>query len=733
MKTIKIILFIIMTIMINDKCMSYKITVTNICASQDNPTPFYYPSGNINVNYRIDSIGIFDRGYPRCKIYLVQGNNEILMFNEIVPKGVYQSTPLNPENLPGLQYNEPVKIKIAVASEYIPALVVTRNFYFLIYKDGVKDTYGSLSNGVSEIIQYNNFTPFFSSDDCESAASASYFVNQYKLVFTLTGNFTDSIPELVVKYSLGYNGAMPNPQTRWAYVISRTDTEIKIVTYVYELKNILGQELGFVPCRPEEARVVYRFVGTPHINSIVSFPAILTPSNNIALLKANLSGYYDSTQWSDSNNIHNHVLTPHGSYAVLNANLQNSDSSRVEWYSIHLQAFNQHFSSNKYKYRPLFGSDPHGCPALGYEEKGYKLIENHLLSTALANPNSDVTDYYKTYNPFNEEKDTITFSISEKGYDVTKINLLKMYRIESQKNTEAAVTVDGEVFDFINDSLKNKVLTNSGLDVSEQLRSIDNITYILKKDSALKIIAPPGDDNFIVIRGRAKLNKNIVAFRVNTSVNEISDVYFRELPGDVCIKLDKKNFSSFNITAFQDCEIDRIALVKNLNTHIITELKIIRPTEIQVDYTKLIAFDDDKYFTIKNGDDVDFSFLNNKNPEKESNYFIKVIGTYTRAEDPIKENVELSSNGVLEFKLNENYPNPFNPATKISFEIPEAGHVKLSVFDITGRLIKTIVNEFRNAGTYESTFDGSNLSSGFYFYKLESGNSVETRRMILLK
>jgi hypothetical protein len=85
------------------------------------------------------------------------------------------------------------------------------------------------------------------------------------------------------------------------------------------------------------------------------------------------------------------------------------------------------------------------------------------------------------------------------------------------------------------------------------------------------------------------------------------------------------------------------------------------------------------------------------------------------------------------YSLSQNYPNPFNPVTNIHYEIPKNGFVKLVVFDILGREIQTLVNEKQNAGTYEVTFDGSNLSSGIYFYTLSVGDFKETKKFVLLK
>lgn len=86
-----------------------------------------------------------------------------------------------------------------------------------------------------------------------------------------------------------------------------------------------------------------------------------------------------------------------------------------------------------------------------------------------------------------------------------------------------------------------------------------------------------------------------------------------------------------------------------------------------------------------------------------------------------------------EFMLEQNYPNPFNPSTNIKYHLPKSGIVKISVFDINGREAAVLVNEYKSAGSYDVSFNASGLSSGAYFYKLESGGFSEYKKMVLVK
>ena len=94
-------------------------------------------------------------------------------------------------------------------------------------------------------------------------------------------------------------------------------------------------------------------------------------------------------------------------------------------------------------------------------------------------------------------------------------------------------------------------------------------------------------------------------------------------------------------------------------------------------------------------------------------------------------NDDLSFVGI--YSLSNNYPNPFNPSTKLSYSIIQAGLVILNIYDVLGNEIETLVNEERPAGTYEINWNAANVPSGVYFYQLKAGDYLNTKKMILLK
>lgn len=95
--------------------------------------------------------------------------------------------------------------------------------------------------------------------------------------------------------------------------------------------------------------------------------------------------------------------------------------------------------------------------------------------------------------------------------------------------------------------------------------------------------------------------------------------------------------------------------------------------------------------------------------------------------------VENTSSLPTNFSLEQNYPNPFNPSTTINFNVAKASNVKLTVYNVLGQKVATLVDERMNAGTYNVKFDARKLASGIYFYRLEAGAFTSNKKMMLIK
>ena len=126
-----------------------------------------------------------------------------------------------------------------------------------------------------------------------------------------------------------------------------------------------------------------------------------------------------------------------------------------------------------------------------------------------------------------------------------------------------------------------------------------------------------------------------------------------------------------------------------------------------------------------------YGYTDNKVETGTYTYRLKQVdfdGTFTYSNE-----VEVDVTAPLSFNLDQNYPNPFNPTTNISYSIPEAGNIILAVYNTVGEKVAVLVNGYSEAGHFDVSFNASNLPSGVYLYKLQSANSVQTKKMMLLK
>lgn len=126
-----------------------------------------------------------------------------------------------------------------------------------------------------------------------------------------------------------------------------------------------------------------------------------------------------------------------------------------------------------------------------------------------------------------------------------------------------------------------------------------------------------------------------------------------------------------------------------------------------------------------------YSFIDQNLNEGKYNYRLRQVdynGTFEYS-----NSIEVEVLNPDKFELNQNYPNPFNPITSIKFSLPSAGNVKLSVYNLLGQEVQTLVNGFKEAGVHTVSFEAKNLNSGIYLYKLEANGLTSVKKMTLLK
>jgi len=134
--------------------------------------------------------------------------------------------------------------------------------------------------------------------------------------------------------------------------------------------------------------------------------------------------------------------------------------------------------------------------------------------------------------------------------------------------------------------------------------------------------------------------------------------------------------------------------------------------------------------TYRHGEDYFYKTTAVDVNDNESDYSNTVEAEARLEKQNIKE--ELESKPKI-YALDSNYPNPFNPTTNISYQLPKASNVTLTVYDMLGKEVAELVNENKSVGIYNVNFNASNLPSGIYFYKIQAGDFTDIRKMLLMK
>lgn len=191
----------------------------------------------------------------------------------------------------------------------------------------------------------------------------------------------------------------------------------------------------------------------------------------------------------------------------------------------------------------------------------------------------------------------------------------------------------------------------------------------------------------------------------HTRTNEAPRIYYRKNTGSGWTSFMSSNYTNLNIDTFY-FQIPGSALGTQVEYYFACQ-------DIAL-MTPLVS-------TLPTGG----SGINPPGTTAPGSKFIYSVGNFS--------SVTGNENLPTEFKLFENYPNPFNPSTIISFQIPKAAYVKLEVYDVNGRVIRTLISSNLNPGVYNFEFSSEGLSSGIYFYRLQSDSFTGQKKMILVK
>ena len=493
--------------------------------------------------------------------------------------------------------------------------------------------------------------------------------------------------------------------------------------------------------------------------------------------------YYDSLCYaalSGNNNFSENPLE-----IILGVTVSNQFGQDTKFYNL----------DNTEKFVPFNGIRPpvppvSGCPVLFTKDtNGYK-CENNILhySSFEENAGRDIEDKIILVNkPFPDTaNNSFSFAIDESMNDIDYFDRISMTCIDHHKDFILSVTktndivlidpagiyspyyaekngkdvtkylqfdsafskdVEGEEKDIINLRYKTFGRINSKEKlINELLKAkfpLDKIRSIV--DSTALILDPADPDVHKIINNKRPSGYISITDTSGNKITEDIDFARRVLRSMVTLPvLSGNNISGASLVfkdgfglsycasaeliygGYNDIKLDLVEAENSLTGNILKYL-----------------LEEDKTYAVL--DSSSFITLKFKNTDKDipkdwvRDYVMIIKGRteipdhrYASSADRIYDTAKIKISPDR-FELNQNYPNPFNPVTNLEFGIPDLGFVTLKIYDALGKEVTTLVNQTLSPGKYKVEFNGSNLSSGVYYYKLKSGNFEVIRKMVMLK
>ncbi|HMS65362.1 MAG TPA: T9SS type A sorting domain-containing protein [Ignavibacteria bacterium] len=747
MKTLilKITALLFMIMLTNNISFSYDVELINPKQCPDHHSFIHHPSIALNCSFRVFSQHTFDSDTILYNVYIEHNGSQTFLSEGICLDGEQVNLSLNLQNIPDLCKNELAAVRVDARRFDSQGTTYNGRGYFVYYKPGKSCKNYSLTNGDPQLLTPDFIRVNFNST-CGGLASSIYIIKRTKIVFTLNGDFTDSIPVLEPSLGIGYSGAGPNNQHYWAGILDSTNSRYRFYTFTYEVYNLLGQYFGHLPTSANNAAVVYRKIKRtnviPVIGAPVAFPRTVYTNNNISYINSNLLHGSDTIHYLWRGPAHSNyplTLTPQGNRARLEVHYNNTLIAPEYSIFVHSKALNQ-IGESQWDSTEIFirtETYSNSCPVAYTEIENKSFAENSILYESYETPGIPVNGNLILGNPNLDEGKVINLMIRESKSDITELDQIGITQLLVNPGEKVAVSRNGNYVSYTEEKGKLKVLKNNSDDVTEKLESDDYKTVEFEKDDQINVSFIPDGSNIIIFRAYEIVNKELPAGVITTDDGRDYVVYFLEDYSSACIEVESNLLSSFTFKALQTFKLNQILTVNNLNSFTINKLDLVSAvSQDNKDVSKYLLETDGQKCKISANDHIKMSFEGKIKDESRKSFYvinsngqINVTGKESvPSERKLPEIINLTNN------LSENLPNPFNPVTIIKYQIAGDAYVSLKVFDITGREIKTIVNDFKTAGKYEVVFDGSGISSGTYFYRLETSEGFkDTKRMILIK
>ncbi len=411
--------------------------------------------------------------------------------------------------------------------------------------------------------------------------------------------------------------------------------------------------------------------------------------------------------------------------------------------------------------------EPPSCPVL-FSFDGHNFVQDNPLLTACENSNyvNTVTDYYLVMTPVFADNGRVKFQIREMEDEITYLEEVSLITVDHSSDTRVACAVDGSIYAYRDVREPLTAVDHRGTNCLEAVRTRDDNLYLCNESgymiltfpgcngkeigynlsTGLKPLCPEPIDSFILPKSVPIIDDNRQAASVKVEFLDESGNWsgFSEIPsrdkityqfvtgepgvnvntGVVTMRISWEGSYATDVIN-QFIVANEIPEIKNWA---VSDYRLNNPVSAAKGY---IA---GQTLTLTKGETFEFSF-NCGLPADNNNtrdYIIRAVGRY---QPDYSVYSHLVPGG---FQLYDNYPNPFNPTTTISYDLPEATHVKLEIFNLLGQHITTLVDEIQSPGHRQVEWNstdrqGQTVASGIYLYRFTAGNFMQSKKMLLLK
>jgi len=403
------------------------------------------------------------------------------------------------------------------------------------------------------------------------------------------------------------------------------------------------------------------------------------------------------------------------------------------------------------------------CPVL-YAFDGNSFNQDNPLLTACEQTNytETVTDYYHVMKPVVPQDGAVKFQLREMEDEITYLQDIELITVDHSATTKVAVSVDGDIGLYSDIIAPISAVDNKGVNRLPEILNEDGNFYSCEDAGCLIITFPCNGSSTATFGFSAKDKELCPRLKKENGENgnvplagfkvEIMDTYGNWIEGPIVPS--RVNHTQEMVTSTLPINDDqteikiRISWESGYYTDVVQQYvpsnELPRINELEVNEHALVestdpaktsaAFDNPDPLVLVKGDVFEFNFTVPEQPVPDliREYIIRAVGRYIPDYSKFKHLLP------TEVQLYSNYPNPFNPSTKIEYFLPQKSNVRLEIYNILGRRVNTLVDGPVDAGMnsviWNSTDQGGNqVASGVYLYRLTVGNKVESKRMLLIK